>query len=205
MTSVPSVREPEQLASELLAMAANDLRVRKELAADGSLFAGYHPRMQAVHDNNAARLTEILDRQGWPGRSLVGDQAAHAAWLILQHAIGHPFLQRRGLAMLRGALPGEVSALEIAMLEDRILTFEGKAQIYGTQFDWDEEGELNPLPIEQPEAVDRRRAEVGLGPLAEDLERRRAEAAGTGEKPPLDWARRRREIEAWLRRVGWRP
>jgi hypothetical protein len=29
-------------------MAEEDLRVRAELAADGSLFQGYHPRMQAV-------------------------------------------------------------------------------------------------------------------------------------------------------------
>jgi hypothetical protein len=45
---------------ELLAMAEQDIRVRSELAADGSLFKGYHPRMQAVHDANAARLAEIL-------------------------------------------------------------------------------------------------------------------------------------------------
>ncbi len=56
--ALPSLREG------LLAMAAEDRRVRAELAADGSLFDGYHPRMAEVHRRNAARLTEILDRHG---------------------------------------------------------------------------------------------------------------------------------------------
>jgi hypothetical protein len=31
-------------------MVNEDHRVRAELAADGSLFDGYHPRMRAVHE-----------------------------------------------------------------------------------------------------------------------------------------------------------
>src|SRR4051794_34670761 len=91
------------LRQELLAMAEEDQRVRAELAADGSLFQGYHPDMQAVHDRNAARLTEIVEGYGWPGRSLVGEDGARAACLILHHAIGHPALQRRGLVLLQQA------------------------------------------------------------------------------------------------------
>src|SRR5207248_5590972 len=57
-----------------------------------------------------------------------------AAWLILQHAIGNPPLVRRGLTLLQGgASKGEVSPLEVAMLEDRIRTFEGRPQRYGTR------------------------------------------------------------------------
>jgi hypothetical protein len=37
------------LREELLVMAAEDPAGRAELAADSSLFQGYHPRMQAVH------------------------------------------------------------------------------------------------------------------------------------------------------------
>ncbi|HKQ59837.1 MAG TPA: DUF6624 domain-containing protein [Candidatus Polarisedimenticolaceae bacterium] len=197
--------ELERIAAELVAMADEDSRVRAELARDGSLFRGYHPQMQAVHDANAARLSAILDVHGWPGRSRVGEHGAHAAWRIVQHAIAQPALQRRVLALLRAAPPGEVVPLEIAMLEDRIRGFEGRGQLYGTQFDWDEAGQLSPLPLEDPEGVDERRAAIGLGPLAADLDRRRAELAHGREKPPRDWAKRQREMEAWLVRVGWRP
>ena len=194
----------QALAAELISLAAEDGRVRDELARDGSLFHGYHPRMQAIHDRNAGRLAQVIDRHGWPGRSMVGEEAAHAAWLILQHAIGHPALQRRGLALLREAARGEVHPIEAAMLEDRIRCFEGRGQVYGTQFDWDEAGNLGPLPIEDAGNVDRRRAEIGLGPLAEDLERRRVAIVQSGERPPPDGAQRRRDFETWLRQVGWR-
>src|SRR5438270_2438863 len=130
------------LRRELLTMAEEDRRVRAELAADGSLFEGYHPTMQAVHDRNAARLTDIIAEHGWPGRSLVDEDGARAAWLILQHAIGHPALQRRGLVLLQEAVAqGEVPALEAAMLEDRVAFFEGRPQRYGTQYDWNNQAE----------------------------------------------------------------
>ena len=37
------------LRNELVQMDDHDQAVRAELAADGSLFQGYHPRMAAVH------------------------------------------------------------------------------------------------------------------------------------------------------------
>ena len=192
------------LAAELISLAADDRRVRAELARDGSLFHGYHPRMQAVHDHNAGRLLQVIEQYGWPGRSLVGEEGAQAAWLILQHAITQPALQRRGLALLQAAPTGEVHPIEVAMLEDRIRCFEGRGQIYGTQFDWDPTGNLSPLPIEDPAEVDQRRAEIGLGPLAQDLARHRTGLAQSEEQPPQDWAQRRQDFEAWLQRVGWR-
>src|SRR5437870_12291511 len=74
---------------------------------------------------------------------------------------------RRGLTLLQGgASKGEVSPLNVAMLEDRIRTFEGRPQRYGTQFDWDEHGRLSPLPLEDPAGVDARRRATGPGPLA---------------------------------------
>lgn len=197
--------ELENLIAELLAMAAEDRRVREELARDGSLFEGYHPRMRDVHERNAARLLAIVEEHGWPGRSLVGDDAARAAFLVLQHAIGNPALQRRGLGWLREAAnAGEVPGIEVAMLEDRIHCFEGRGQRYGTQLDWDEQGRMSPLPIEDAEGVDERRREVGLGPLAEDVRRKREAVARSGELPPRDRSARRQEREAWLRSVGWR-
>ncbi len=49
------------LRDELLAMRAEDERVRDELANEGSLYEGYHPRMAEVHRRHGARLAEIID------------------------------------------------------------------------------------------------------------------------------------------------
>lgn len=195
----------QSVRAELLAMAAEDLRVREELARSGALFEGYHPRMREIHERNAARLGVIIEAHGWPGRSFVGEDASAAAWLILQHAIGNPSLQRRGLTLIReAAATGDVSLIQVAMLEDRIRSNEGKGQLYGTQFDWDEDGLISPLPIEDEPNVDQRRAEIGLNPLAEDVGRKRRLALESGERPPQNWDARQAEIQEWLRSTGWR-
>ena len=191
------------LAAELIAMAAEDQRVRAELLAEGVLFDGYQRRMAEVHHRNAVRLAEIMTGIGWPGRSVVGREAADAAWLVLQHAIGDPPVMRRGLELLRAVPSGEVDPIQLAMLEDRVRTLSGLPQIYGTQFDWDERGEMQPRPIEDATHVDERRAAIGLPPLAAKLREIRDSLRRNGETMPVDTEARRREIDAWERSVGW--
>jgi hypothetical protein len=197
--------EWNSIRDELLSMLGEDLQVRTELAKDGSLFNGYHPRMRAVHDANSTRLAAILNSLSWPCERQVGIDAAEAAWLIVQHAIAQPNFQRRALELLRQAVKdGDAPAVQAAMLEDRIRTFEGRPQRYGTQFDWDAEGQVSPLPIEDPEGVDLRRLQVGLGPLEEATQAQRKVVKEQGEGPPADWQARQREMDAWCREVGWR-
>lgn len=179
--------------------------MRGRLAASGELFGGYHPEMEAVHLANADRLARVLDAHGWPGAARFGEEAAAAAWLIAQHAIGLPALQRRCLAALElAAANGGVSAVHAAFLGDRIRVLEGRPQRYGTQFDWSADGRLSPSPIEDAAGVDARRAAVGLGPLAARTAELRARAAAEGDRVPADPAARAAEQDAWARRVGWR-
>jgi hypothetical protein len=193
----------EDLRRRLLAMAELDLAVRERLASDGSLFGGYHPEMQAVHEENAAKLTELIDSHGWPTIEQVGEDGAEAAWLVAQHAISLPAFCRRCLAELkRAAEAGGVPRWQSAFLEDRIRWLEGRPQLYGTSFDWDEHGLMSPTLIEDPEGVDERRAAVGLDSMAEATARHRA---GSADEPkPADFAKRRAEMEAWARKTGWR-
>jgi hypothetical protein len=192
------------LRDQLLALIAEDERVRAELAADGSLYQGYHPRMAEVHRHNAAQLAAIVAAEGWPSYRLVGEEGAAAAWRIAQHAIGDPALQRAALPLLRAAAEaGDAERWWAATLEDRICAFEGRPQVYGTQFDWDDTGEMGLYPpLDDPEGVDTRRAAVGLEPLAERLSSMRA--AMSGVQPPAELGARRREMEEWAKAVGWR-
>jgi hypothetical protein len=196
----------EELRRELLEMAAKDLSTREELAADGSLFEGYHARMEAVHRRNSARLSSIIDERGWPGVSLAGEDGEDAAWMIVQHSIGGPAFQRRALELLKDASArGEAPPWQVAYLEDRIRACEGRPQIYGTQYDWDENGEMSPYPqIQDADRVNERRRALGLGTLEENLARMRAGAASSPEKPPADLEKRRKEEDDWARSVGWR-
>ena len=186
------------LRVELLRLENDDDRVRARLAADGSLFRGYHPEMEAVHRANAQRLRAIIAVHGWPGAALVGIDGASAAWRILQHAIGEPALLRACLPLLEAC--NDVDPGQVAMLVDRIRVFEGRPQLYGTQFDWSDDGPwMAPMgEVEDPAAVDERRKAVGLPPI----EWRRPPPPD--QAPPADLAARRAEMIAWAKRVGWR-
>jgi Kdo2-lipid IVA lauroyltransferase/acyltransferase len=195
----------EALRLELLALALDDERVRSRLARQGRPFDGYARDMEATHRRNAKRLESLVDMRGWPGFSLAGQDGAQAAFLILEHAVGEPALQRRCLPLLvEAAARGEVPPLQPAMLLDRIRFFEGKPQRYGTALDWDGQGRLSFGELEDSENVDVRRASLGLPPLEVSLAERRLALAGTPEGPPADPARRLADFEAWTRRVGWR-
>lgn len=195
----------EEWTAQLIAAARRDIETRTRLAGSGDVFRGYHPEMAAVHRANAALLSRAFDDMGWPGRDKLGDEGAAAAFLILQHAIGDPDVQRRGLALMLDAVPiGHANVLDAAYLSDRIAVMEGREQTFGTQFDWDCDGQLSPSPIRDASGVDDRRASVGLPPMADTIAEMRARAAAEGETVPADLAQRRAESDAWAREVGWR-
>ncbi len=187
---------------KLEALVKKDAEVRAQLIERGELFGGYHPEMEAVHTANGRILESLLKTHGWPDAVRDGEAAQTNAWLIVMHAISLPSLQRKVLALLKEHPSGSAPS-ELAMLEDRTLVFSGQKQKYGTQFDWDATGKLNPFPTEEEENVDKRRAEVGLSPLAEAIRKSRERSVAEGETPPKDFARYSQAREAWMLRVGW--
>lgn len=126
-------------------------------------------KQAAIDEQNIARLQEIIGAYGWPGQRLVGKKAASAAFLVLQHAAYE--YQKKYLPLVRQAVSsGELESQHLALLEDRVLMREGKKQIYGTQLTRNQQTDAWELyPIENEASVDKRRAKVGLPPLAEYL------------------------------------
>jgi Family of unknown function (DUF6624) len=188
------------LRNELVQMDEHDQAVRAELAADGSLFQGYHPRMAAVHDANAARLRAIIRENGWPTEHIVGADGARAAWRIAQHSINHPDFMRECRTLLdQASAKGEVPRSQFAYIDDRIRVYEGLPQRYGTQWRGGPNG-LEPYPLEDSIKVDEWRAELGLPSLAE--------MRATVPPPKRPWdpdaeAEKEAEELAWRRQVGW--
>jgi hypothetical protein len=111
-------------------------------------------------------LREVIAEHGWPGRALVGARAAHAAARLVLHTERDIAFQRHCLRLLRRAAGrGDVPWHHVAYLTDAVRVGAGRHQLYGTKFHR-RDGALVPLPIERAAGVDRRRAEVGLPPLA---------------------------------------
>lgn len=193
------------MRDHLLHMAEAETRLRQQLALSGELFAGYHPDMRALHEANARDLELAVDDEGWPSAAEIGDDAVEAAFLIALHAISRPSFQRRCLTLMKSAANrGEIPRRHPATLEDRIRAMEGRPQIYGTQLDWDDDGHLVPLPIENEAEVDRRRAQVGLAPLTKTVAETEARARRDGQHPPAEWLHRQQAMDAFARQTGWR-
>ena len=106
-----------------------------------------------------------MTKYGWPRRSLVGDTAASAAWLIVQHSPVSEFQEQMLSILETEATRGEVSPADVATLRDRVRVHQGKPQRYGTQFEM-KDNRLVPNAIAELAAVDSLRASVGLPPMA---------------------------------------
>lgn len=149
----------QELAAELLNLATADQAMRNHAMQTGEWDS-------AVDARHTARLKDIVFRHSWPTVSLVGSEAAAAAWLLVQHADHDPDFQDRCLSLMTHLPCSEVSATDRAYLEDRVRVNTGRPQLYGTQFHG-AGATFEPRPIEDPQRLDERRGCVGLGPFAQ--------------------------------------
>lgn len=161
------------LRAELLRRVAVDQVARERFVA--GLRAGGPPdsaavtRMAAIDAENTAWLAGVVARRGWPGRGLVGADAADAAFLLAQHADRDTAFQARALPLLeRAHRAGEATGQQVALLTDRLAAARGRPQVYGTQADV-RDGRVVLKPVADSAGLDARRASVGLPPLREYL------------------------------------
>ncbi|MGW8762887.1 DUF6624 domain-containing protein [Streptomyces sp. NPDC055815] len=114
---------------------------------------------------DAQALCRIIERLGgWPGRSLVGDAACEAALVIALNSDHDLNFQITLLRSLHAASRmGDATTAQWAHLYDRCLVRSGQPQQYGTQYRL-HDGQIEMCPVAEPEALDTRRARVGLPP-----------------------------------------
>ncbi|MBN4070951.1 hypothetical protein JYT72_00445 [Crocinitomix catalasitica] len=116
---------------------------------------------------NRLKVQWILDEYGWISWRKIGGPASSTLFLVIQHS---PLpVQQKYLPIMRDAVrKGNAAGSSLAMLEDRVALAIGDRQIYGSQINQDREtGEYIVSPMIDPENVNSRRAEVGLGTIEE--------------------------------------
>jgi hypothetical protein len=169
----------EPLRATLLQMARDDQEAIRISTADPSRELNALESMQVdkLERRNGELIRKILEEHGWPGRSLVGDDGSHAAWLVVQHMDTELDFQRSCLTLIQEAfLIGEVRPHDLAYLTDRVLTHEGKQQMYGTQGG-------GVVSTEDEARIDRNRAAIGLEPWRIAVEKRKKDyASGYGHR-----------------------
>jgi len=124
-------------------------------------------KMGSQDSINLVKVKRIIDTYGWLGPDEVGKQGAQTIFLVIQHA--DSLTQTTYIPILRDAVKkGKARPQDLALLEDRILTKQGKEQVYGSQVRVNEKtGKYEFFPIKDEANVNKRRASVGLPPLEE--------------------------------------
>ncbi len=186
----------------IIRLKEKDLKFRIHLLQENLLTEDYHAEMEKIHIDNARKLKHIIKEIGFPTVQKVGQEAYDAAWLIIQHAISLPVFMKSCLTLMKKEKK-DINPIHIAYLEDRIHFFEHKPQLYGTQFDWDENGVLNPAPFDDLDKVNERRKKLHLNTLEQQTSHLRNEAKIEKENPPSDWEQKQLQFEIWRKQVGW--
>ncbi len=194
------------IAQKIIDLKNADLALREKLAQNGKLGKGYDAEMEKLHNQNAFMLDEIMEEIGYPTIEKVGKEAHEATWLIIQHAIAKPDFMKKCAKLLENAVvddKNKASAKNLAYLNDRIAVFENKPQLFGTQFDWDENGELSPNVFDDLTKVNERRKSIGLNSLQEQTQIIRKYAQQENQLSPTDFGKRKQEMEEWKKNMGW--
>ena len=193
-----------KFAIRIIDLKNADLKLRAKLIDEGRLGDGYNEEMEVMHNKNAQVLRGIIEHIGYPTKKKVGIKASEAAWLIIQHSIGQPSFMRACCQLLQEAVDaGAADPSQLAYLTDRIAVFEGRPQLYGTQFDWDENGELSPNAYDDIRKVAQRRKSIQLNTLEEQIEIMRLRVDDERQSPPKNLEERNRTYNEWRKRVGW--
>lgn len=119
----------------------------------------------SVFDSQRAIMVSIEKQCGLPSIEKHGKRTVKLFWSMVQHndkevkAYYYPYVEHL-------IQEGQLHPEKLALLTDRLLMNYGFKQVYGSQI-------LNfkLYPIENPDSVDFRRAEIGLEPMAEYLKR----------------------------------
>ena len=124
------------------------------------------------HAINERKVKVILDKYGWPGKDIIGEQGNWTICNVIQHSDNE--IRIKYLPMIRQAVKDKkLHPRFLVRTEDRIATERGDLQIYGGQMKYyPETKSFNVWPVYDPVNIDKRRAEIGLEPISEFLKRR---------------------------------
>ena len=144
----------------------------KVYGADSKQFQEQQAIYEKNHIVNEQKVKNILDKYGWPTKEMIGEHGNWTICNVIQHSDNA--IRLKYLPMMRQAV--KEKKLESRLLgraEDRIATERGDLQVYGTQIKYYPEARtLNVWPVFDPVNVDKRRATIGLEPIAESLKNR---------------------------------
>lgn len=145
-----------------------DQTIREKLStAEGndSLFMSYLGEMSVVDRKNRKKVLPILEKYGWLQISKVGEKASDGLFYVLQHTVDLDLFRKYLPVIKKLSVKNEAKLWHAALIEDRLLMYENKKQIYGSQSVTRKNkynGEYFIWPIRDPDKVNSLREKAGL-------------------------------------------
>jgi hypothetical protein len=122
-----------------------------------------------IDKENQQLVVSAIEKCGFPSVEKHGYKSVEAVFLIIQHA-GKSLREKYFPQIKKSAHQGDLQWSTVALMEDRMLMDRGEKQKYGSQVEKKNGSDKWSLyPIEDPQNVNKRRAQVGLGPIEEYL------------------------------------
>lgn len=159
-------------------MAKKDQQIRDKYFSKNE--KKYLDKMWKVDEANQKEFKEIFNETGLI-TSKYGSEAQMAAFLIVQHMPREDVkFMKKYLTLMKKSMAGYPTNI-YAMLVDRVRNWEGKDQLYGTQFMPVEglESTYKLKELYRPNMVDKRRIELGLEPLGDYIKKLQEERGVT--------------------------
>jgi Family of unknown function (DUF6624) len=144
----------------------------RKLGPDSPVVSALRRLQRMINEKNLEELEALLSEKGWPKKSEVGQEAAGAAFFVLQHS--NADAQQKYISMFeKQCKENEANYQQFALMFDRMRMNQNKPQRYGTHTFLDpRSGDPNVLyPLEDESKVDEWRKEIGLEPLKDYLAR----------------------------------
>lgn len=144
----------------------------EQYGAESKEAQAYQEIYERNHAINEQKIKNILDTYGWPKKELIGEQGNRTICNVIQHSDNETRVTY--LPMMRKAVKErQLNPQFLVRAEDRIATEKGELQLYGGQMKYyPETKSFNVWPVFDPMNIDKRRAEIGLGPIKEYLKTR---------------------------------
>lgn len=140
--------------------------IEKQYGAESEQMRALWKEIEATDTRNLKKVTALLDAHGWPTRKEVGKMGNETVFLVIQHS-DLPTMEKYFPMAKQAMERGDLSKSAFALLQDRLLMWQGKPQVYGSQLRTDPKTNKMAFHSIADEAhVDERRAAMGMEPLA---------------------------------------
>jgi hypothetical protein len=163
-----------KIIQQLLRIDELDQRYRNQMGSVQLQYGGdskemkeLYKAMKSADSLNLIEVESILSKYGWLGVNEIGSQCNTTLFMVIQHS-GQQHQEKYLPIMKLAVKNGKAHSHHLALLEDRVLLQQGKRQIYGSQLSWNlKTNQYYLAPLEDPDNVDKRRKEAGLGILSD--------------------------------------